>query len=165
MFAVVDIVVSGRQETGALVAGGLALSGAYAKTAVRPVRLSKLQELAGPVIGDVLAILKDIRLTFPRWPQEAFPACSVESGDDSAPASCGFVAGNLVDLQMFDGLGDVVCGDVERGGVSGVVVEGVLAGSYGGTSNVSCGLVQGLRRATETRQWASAPGMSLGRFE
>ena len=28
---------------------------------------------------------------------------------------------------------------------------------------MSCGLVQGLQRATDTRQWASAPGMSLGR--
>ena len=28
---------------------------------------------------------------------------------------------------------------------------------------MSCGLVQGLQRATDTRLWASAPGMSLGR--
>lgn len=27
---------------------------------------------------------------------------------------------------------------------------------------MSCELMQGLQRAAETRQWASAPGMSLG---
>ena len=40
-------------ETGALVAGGLAMSGTHANTAVHPVRLSKLQERAGPVFEDV----------------------------------------------------------------------------------------------------------------
>ena len=37
------------------------------------------------------------------------------------------------------------------------------AGRYREKSVVSWGLEQGLHRATETRQWASGPGMSLGR--
>ena len=41
--------------------------------------------------------------------------CFVKNGDDSAPASCGPVAGNLVDHQTLDGHGDVVCGDVKGG--------------------------------------------------
>ena len=40
---VINIAVSGRQETGALVSSELALSGTHAHTAVYPVRLSKLQ--------------------------------------------------------------------------------------------------------------------------
>ena len=37
----VDVAVSGRQETGALVAGELALSGTHTHRAVRPVRRSE----------------------------------------------------------------------------------------------------------------------------
>ena len=40
---VIDIAVSGRQETGAVVAGELAVSTTHAHRAVHPVRLSKLQ--------------------------------------------------------------------------------------------------------------------------
>ena len=42
--------------------------------------------------------------------------CFVENSDDSAPASCGPVAGSLVGLQVLDGHGDVVCCDVETAG-------------------------------------------------
>ena len=70
--------------------------------------------------------MEEVRFALPGWPQEAFPVCFVENGDDSTPASYGPVAGNLVDLQTLDGHGDVVCGDVEGGGLFGVVVEEVL---------------------------------------
>ena len=84
---VIDVAVSGRQETGALVAGELALSGTHAHTAVHLVRLSKLQGRAGPVFEDVLASVEEVRFAFPGWPQEAFLVCFVENGDDAAPAS------------------------------------------------------------------------------
>ena len=51
----VDVAVSRRQKTGALVAGELALSGAHARTVVRPINLSKLQGRAGPVVEDASA--------------------------------------------------------------------------------------------------------------
>ena len=123
---VIDVAVSGRQETGALVAGELALSGTHAHTAVHLVRLSKLQGRAGPVFEDVLASVEEVRFAFPGWPQEAFLVCFVENGDGSASASYEPVAGNLADLQTLDRHGDVVCGDVEGGGFGGVVVEDVL---------------------------------------
>ena len=123
---VIDVAVSGRQETGALVAGELALSGTHAHTAVHLVRLSKLQGRAGPVFEDVLASVEEVRFAFPGWPQEAFLVCFVENGDGSASAAYEPVAGNLADLQTLDRHGDVVCGDVEGGGFGGVVVEDVL---------------------------------------
>ena len=113
---VIAVAISGRQETGTLVAGELALSGTHAHMAVPPVRLSNLQGRAGPVFEDVLASVEEVRAVFPGWPQEAFSVCFVENGDGSAPASYGQVAGNLVDLQTLGGHGDVVCGDVEGGG-------------------------------------------------
>ena len=122
----IDVAVSGKQETGALVAGKLALSGTHAHTAVQLVRLSKLQGRAGPVLEDVLARVEEVRFAFPGWPQEAFSMCFVTNGDGSAPASYGPVAGNLVDLQTLDRHRDVVCGDVEGGGFGGVVVEDLL---------------------------------------
>ena len=97
----VDITVSVRQETGALVAGVLALSGTHTHTAVHPVRLSKLQGRAGLVFEDVLARVEEVRFAFPGWPQEAFAVCFVENGDASAPASYEPVAGNLVDFQTL----------------------------------------------------------------
>ena len=57
----------------------------------------------------------------PGGPQEV-----LENDVDSAPASYGLVAGNLVDLQMLDGDGDVVCGDVDGGRFGDVVVKDVL---------------------------------------
>ena len=105
---VIDVSVSGRQETGARVAGELALSGTHTHPAVHPVRLSKLQGRAGPVFEDVLASVEEVCFALPGWPQKAFPVCFVENGDGSAPALYGPVAGNLVDLQMLDGHGDVV---------------------------------------------------------
>ena len=71
---------------------------------------------------DVLARIKEVRLTFPRRPQEAFPVWFVENGGDSASASYGLAAGNLVDLQTPNGRGN---GEVEGGG-SCVVVADVL---------------------------------------
>ena len=109
---VIDVATSGRQETGVLAAGEIALSGTYAHVAVHPVCLSKLQGCAGPVFEDVSASVEEVRFAFPGWPQEAFPVCFVENGDGSAPVSCGPVTGNLVDLHTLDGYGDVVCGDV-----------------------------------------------------
>ena len=83
----VDVAVSRRQKTGALVAGELALSGTHTHTAVRPACLSKLQGRAGPVVEDVLTRAKEVRFTFPRRPEEVSPVCFVENGDDSVPAS------------------------------------------------------------------------------
>ena len=123
----VDVAVSRRQKTGALFAGELALSGTHAHTAVRTVRLLKLQGRAGPVAKeDVLTGVKEVRLTFPRRPKEAFPVCFVENSDDSAPASYKPVAGNIVDLQTLSGHGNVVGSDVEGWGSGGMVVEDVL---------------------------------------
>ena len=62
---VVDVAVSGRQETGTLVADELALIVSRAHTAVHPVRLSKLQRRAGPVFEDVLTSVEEVRFTFP----------------------------------------------------------------------------------------------------
>ena len=62
---VVDVAVSGRQETGTLGAGKVALSGTDAHAAVHPVSLSKLQGRAGPVFEDVLASVEEIRFAFP----------------------------------------------------------------------------------------------------
>ena len=70
---VVDVAVSGRQETGALGADELALSSTHAHAAVYPVCLSKLRGRAGRVFDDVLASVEEIRFAFPGWPQEAFP--------------------------------------------------------------------------------------------
>ena len=73
---VADTAVSRRQKTCTLVAGELALSGTHAHTAVHPVRLQQLQGRAGPAVEDVLARVKEVRITFPRRPQEAFPSVS-----------------------------------------------------------------------------------------
>ena len=136
---VIDVAVSRRQETGGLVTGELALSGTHAHTAVHPVRLPKLQGHAGPVFEDALASVEQVRFAFPGWAQEAFPGRFVENGDGSAPASDGSVARDLVDLQTLDGHGDVVCGDVRRGGFGGAVVEDVLGKSSGKISGkVGC---------------------------
>ena len=62
---VIDVAVSGRQETGTLGAGKVALSGTDAHAAVHPVSLSKLQGRAGPVFEDVLASVEEIRFAFP----------------------------------------------------------------------------------------------------
>ena len=97
----IDVAIPWRQETGALVAGELALSGTYAHTAVHPVSLSKLHGRAGSVFEDVLARVEEVRFAFPGWPQEAFAVCFVENGDASAPASYEPVAGNLVDFQTL----------------------------------------------------------------
>ena len=75
------------QETGALGAGELALSGTHAHAAVHPVCQSKLQGRAHLVFENVLASVKEVRFVCPGWPQEAFPVCFVENGDGSAPAS------------------------------------------------------------------------------
>ena len=165
---VVDVAVSARPETGALVAGELALSSTHANTAVHPVRLSNLQGRAGPIFEDLLASVEEVRFAFPRWRRRPFPVYFVEICDGCAPPSYGSVAGNLVDLQTLDGHGDVVCGDMEREGFDGVVVEdvpGIVLVMWGSTGKVGCvvGVCTGLQRATETWQWTSEPGMSLGR--
>ena len=128
---VIDVALSGRQETGALVAGELVLSGTHAHTTVHPVRLSKLQEHAGQVFEDVLASVEEVCFACPGWPQKAFPVCFVENGDGSTPASYGPVAGNLVDLRTLDGHGEVVGGGVEGEGFFGVFAEDVLCQSSG----------------------------------
>ena len=107
------------------------------------VCLSKLQGLAGPVFGDVLASVEEIRFAFQGWPQEAFPVCFVYNRDGSPLASYGPVASDLVDLQTLDRHGDVVCGDVKGGGVGGVVVEDVL-GYFGGEELGKVGCVVGV---------------------
>ena len=128
-----------------------------------PCSAADVQRRAGPVVEDVLARIKEVRLTFPRRPQEAFPVWFVENGGDSASASYGLAAGNLVDLQTPNGHGN---GEVEGGGGGGVVVWLLRtyyvssAEKYWRRSVVSCGWVQGFERTTDTRQWASAPGMS-----
>ena len=73
---VIDVAASGKQETGALVAGELALSGTHAHTAVHSVRLSKLEGCAGPVFEDALARLEEVRFAFPGWPQDVFQCVS-----------------------------------------------------------------------------------------
>ena len=75
---VIDVAVSRRQETGALGADELALSGTHAHAAVHPVFLCKLQGCAGPVFEDVLASVEEVRFAFPGWSQE--------NSDASAPA-------------------------------------------------------------------------------
>ena len=84
---VIDVAVSRRQETGALGADELALSGTHAHAAVHPVCQSKLQGRARLVFETVLASVKEVRFVCPGWPQEAFQVCFVENGDGSAPAS------------------------------------------------------------------------------
>ena len=84
---VIDVAVSRRQETGALGADELALSGTHAHAAVHPVCQSKLQGRARLVFENVLASVKEVRFVCPGWPQEAFQVCFVENGDGSAPAS------------------------------------------------------------------------------
>ena len=57
---VIDVAVPGWQETGTLVAGGLALSSLHAHTAVHPVRLSTLPGSTGPVFKDVLTSVEEV---------------------------------------------------------------------------------------------------------
>ena len=115
----IDAAVSGRQETGALVAGELALSSTHAHAEEHAVRLSFMGR-AGPVFKGVLARVEEVLFAFPGWLRGGFPVCLVENCDGSFPASYGPVAGNLVDLLPLNGHGDVVCGDVEGGGFGGV---------------------------------------------
>ena len=75
---VIDVAVPGRQETGALGAGELTLSGTNAHAAVHPVHVSKLQGRAGPIFEDVLASVEEVRFALP---QEGFPVSFVENGD------------------------------------------------------------------------------------
>ena len=72
-FLLVYVAVSRRRETGAFVAGDLALSGVHAYTCSP----AKVAGRAGPVFKDVLAGLKGVQFTFPRRPQEAFSVCFV----------------------------------------------------------------------------------------
>ena len=65
---VIDVAISGRQETGTLGAGEFALSGTHAHATVHPVCLSKLQGRARPVFEDVLASVEEVRFAFPGWP-------------------------------------------------------------------------------------------------
>ena len=69
----IDVAVSGKQETGALVVGELTLSSTHARTAVHPVRLSKLQRRAGTVF--VFARVEEVRFAYPGWPREVFSVC------------------------------------------------------------------------------------------
>ena len=109
------VAVSGRQETGALVAGELGLSGTHAHR--RYTGFSCLSCRGSPTVPyDVWARVAEVRFASPGWLQKIFPACFVENGDGSAPPSDGPVAGNLIDLQTVDGHADVVCGDVDGGG-------------------------------------------------
>ena len=110
----IDVAVRVRQETDALVAGEFALSGTHADTVVHSIRLSEGRVV--PVFKDVLASVKEVRFAFPGWLQDVFPVCYVENDDNSASASYGPVAGNLVDLHALDGHGDVVFGDGEGSG-------------------------------------------------
>ena len=124
--AVLDVAISGRQETGAFGAGELALSSTHTHAAIHPVCLSKLQGRADPAFEDVLASVEEVRFAFPGWPQEAFPVCFVENGDGSARPRTDRWLKDLVDLQTLNGHGDVVCGDVQGVGFGGVVTEDVL---------------------------------------
>ena len=90
----------------------------------------------------------------------------VEDGDDAAQAARRAMAGDFFDLEALDGHGKVVLGDVIGEGLVGVVVQTVRRQPCGQESRVVgavMGLAQGLQRTTDTRQGASAPGMSLGR--
>ena len=114
---VVDVPVSRRQETGALGAGELALSGTHAHKAVRSVFMCKLQGRAGPVFEDVSASVEEVRFAFRGMPPLAVHVRFVENGDGSAPTSYGPVARDRVDVRTFDGPGDVICSDVQGGGI------------------------------------------------
>ena len=63
---VIDVAVSRRQETGAMVASERALSCTHAHTAVQPVRLPKLQGRAGPEFKHVLASVGGGLIRFPK---------------------------------------------------------------------------------------------------
>ena len=100
-----------------------------------------------------------------RWLEEAFPVGFVEDGDDAAQAARRAMAGDFFDLEALDGHGKVVLGDVIGEGLVGVVVQTVRRQPCGQESRVVgavMGLAQGLQRTTDTRQGASASGMSLG---
>ena len=49
----------------------------------------------------------------------------IEDDNDSAPAAYRAVAGDFLDLQALDGHGNVVLGDVVRGGLVGAVAKNV----------------------------------------
>lgn len=162
----VDVAVTRRQKTGALVAGKLALSGAHAQTVVCPILLPTLQGRTGPVLEDVLARVKEVSYTFPRRPQDTFPSCSVENGDDSPRPRTDPCLGVLSASKPSTGTEPS----------SGVTWKGVKlvvwllrthcvspARSHRGRSVVSCGLGQGFYRATDKPQLAAAPGKTLGR--
>ena len=67
----------------------------------------------------------EVHLSLPRWLEETLPVGSVEDGYDSVPAAYRAMAGDFLDLQVLDGHGNVVLGDVVRGGLVGVVVKNV----------------------------------------
>ena len=52
-----------------------------------PCSSAEVRARTAPVVEDVLARVKEVRLTFRRRAQKVFPVCYVENGDDSAPAS------------------------------------------------------------------------------
>ena len=73
----------------------------------------------------------EVHLSLPRWLEEALPVCFVDDRYESAPAAYGAMAGDFFYLQALDGRGNVVLGDVARGGLVGVVVKNVRRQPYG----------------------------------
>ena len=73
----------------------------------------------------------EVHLSLPRWLEEALPVGFVKDGYDSAPAAYGSMAGYFLGLQVLDGIGNIVLGDVVRGGLVGVVVKNVRRHPYG----------------------------------
>ena len=73
---VIHVAISGRQETGALSTGELALSVTHAHAVVHPVCLSKLQGRAGPIFEDVLASVEEVRFVFPGCRRRPFQCVS-----------------------------------------------------------------------------------------
>ena len=65
---------------------------------VQPIRLLELKWCAGPVPEDVLSEMLEVRLSLPRWLEEALPVSLVEDGDDTAPATYRPVAGDFLDI-------------------------------------------------------------------
>ena len=90
----------------------------------------------------------------------------IEDDNDSAPAAYRAVAGDFLDLQALDGHGNVVLGDVVRGGLVGAVAKNVRRQTCGQESReveAVVGVDARLKRTTDTRQRASTPSTSLGR--
>ena len=107
------------------------MRGTHAHTAVHPVRLSKLERGAGPVFEDVSRAWRRSASRSQDGRRRPFPCVSYRTAMAPPRPRTDRWLENLVDLQTLDGHGDVVGGDMERGGFIGVVVEDALCQSSG----------------------------------